>query len=309
MARIDSGSRRIRADTATVFQAFADPAAVASWLPPSGMTGSMLAFAFREGGGYRMRLSYDDPGHRPGKTSADADEVEVRIVELVPDRRIVQVVEFDSDQPEFAGSMRMTWSFEAVEEGTRVSVRAEDVPPGIRPEDHEAGLTSTLENLAIFVERSAAFEIRVLGPRDIDLAHALMAVFGEAFDEVELYGGARPGRAHLERLLGGDTFIALAALRDGEVVGGLVAYEMRKFERERSEIYLYDLAVAAAHRRRGIATALITELRRMAAARGANVVFVQAYPADEPAIALYETLAPREDVAHFEIPVDPANDR
>jgi RimJ/RimL family protein N-acetyltransferase/uncharacterized protein YndB with AHSA1/START domain len=151
--RIDAATRWIRADPARVYRAFGDPAALAAWLPPDGMTGSVLEFAFREGGGYRMRLSYDRPGHRRGKTSEDADEVEVGLVELVPDRRIVQVVTFESERPEFAGSMRMTWAFIEADGGTRVSVRCEDVPAGIRPEDHEAGLASSLANLARFVER------------------------------------------------------------------------------------------------------------------------------------------------------------
>jgi aminoglycoside 3-N-acetyltransferase I len=147
-------------------------------------------------------------------------------------------------------------------------------------------------------------EIRPLGPGDVDLMHELLTVFGDAFDEVETYGAGRPGPAYLERLLGGDTFIAVVALVDGAVVGGLAGYELRKFERERSEIFVYDLAVAAAHRRRGIATALLLETKRIAAARGAWVVFIQADADDEPAVALYEKLGTREDAAHFDIPVD-----
>ncbi|HUE79098.1 MAG TPA: AAC(3)-I family aminoglycoside N-acetyltransferase [Sphingomicrobium sp.] len=142
-----------------------------------------------------------------------------------------------------------------------------------------------------------------LGPGDLDKMDAMLAVFGEAFDEVETYGAARPGEAYLRRLLGSEHFIALAAVKGSAVVGGLAAYELQKFERERSEIYIYDLAVAAAHRRTGIATALIEELKGIAAARGAWVVFVQADPVDEPAVALYTRLGTREDVLHFDIAV------
>lgn len=145
--------------------------------------------------------------------------------------------------------------------------------------------------------------ILALAPHDTALMDAMLTLFGEAFDEVETYGTARPDEAYLQDLLGSDSFIALAALEDGEVVGGIAAYELRKFERRRSEIYLYDLAVAAAHRRRGIATALITEPGKIAAARGAHVIFVQADPGDEPAIALYTKLGIGEDVLHFDIPV------
>lgn len=131
----------------------------------------------------------------------------------------------------------------------------------------------------------------------------LSEMFAEAFDEVELHRGKRPGAAWLERLLASDHFIALAALEGREVVGGIAAYELPKYEQARREIYLYDLAVAEAHRRKGIATALIMELRKVAASRGAYVIFVQADKGDDPAIALYSRLGTREDVLHFDIDV------
>jgi len=130
--------------------------------------------------------------------------------------------------------------------------------------------------------------------------NGLLTTFGETFGDVDTYSRARPSAAYLRRLLGSEWFIALAALKDEEVVGGIAAYELAKFEQERSEIYIYDLAVAAGHRRQGIATALILELKKIAATRGAYVVFVQADLADAPAIALYTKLGAREDVAHFD---------
>ena len=148
------------------------------------------------------------------------------------------------------------------------------------------------------------YSIHQLGPDDVALMDALLGTFGEAFDEVETYGGKPPGMVYLRQLLGSDYFIALAALKGGEVVGGIAAYELRKFEQERSEIYIYDLAVAAGHRREGIATALIQELKNTASARGAYVIFVQADIGDEAAIALYAKLGSREDVLHFDIAVD-----
>jgi len=87
-------------------------------------------------------------------------------------------------------------------------------------------------------------------------------------------------------------------------VGELVAYELHKFEQARSEVYIYDLAVHGAWRRRGIATALIDHLRPIARERGAWVIYVQADPPDAPATALYGKLGVREDVCHFDIPVD-----
>lgn len=141
---------------------------------------------------------------------------------------------------------------------------------------------------------------------DIDLMESLSAMFGEAFGDMDTYTGRRPGSEYLRRLLGGESFIALAALKGETVVGGIAAYELRKFEQERSEIYIYDLAVLADHRREGIATALIENLKKVAAQRGAYVMFVQADTGieDQPAIALYTRLGTREDVLHFDIKVD-----
>ena len=146
-------------------------------------------------------------------------------------------------------------------------------------------------------------EVRVLTADDTALLAELATVLGDAFEDPATYTGARPGGAYHARLLAGDTFIAVAATDDGRVVGGLVAYELPKFEQARSEIYIYDLAVAESHRRRGIATALIESLRGIAADRGAWVIFVQADLGDDPAIALYTKLGRREDVLHFDIDV------
>jgi aminoglycoside 3-N-acetyltransferase I len=150
------------------------------------------------------------------------------------------------------------------------------------------------------------FSIRLLGPGDAGVMRAMLAVFGNAFQEVATYGAVQPADAYLERLLASDTFMALAALKGGQVVGGVAAYVLHKFEQERSEIYIYDLAVAATHRRRGIATALIDRLREIASSRGAWVIFVQADTGaeDAAAIALYSKLGRREDVLHFDIAVD-----
>lgn len=153
--RVDTASKVIRASASKIYQAFATADAMEAWLPPEGMAGTMLAFTFHEGGTYRMRLTYKERQHVPGKTSEDADEVEVRFVKLVPNERIEQAVTFESDDPTFSGEMRIAWTLEPVPEGTLVTVRCEDVPLGISPEDHQAGLSSTLSNLAAFAERGA----------------------------------------------------------------------------------------------------------------------------------------------------------
>ena len=148
-----------------------------------------------------------------------------------------------------------------------------------------------------------AFVIRRLGPADIAAMEAMMTMFGAAFEDMDTYTSARPGAAHTKKLLGNSYFFALAAFDGEAVVGGLAAYELVKFEQARSEIYIYDLAVDEAQRRKGIATALIAELQRLAAASGAYVIFVQADYGDDPAVALYTKLGTREDVMHFDIPV------
>jgi aminoglycoside 3-N-acetyltransferase I len=152
-------------------------------------------------------------------------------------------------------------------------------------------------------------DIRPLTPNDVSLMEALLRTFGEAFKDVDTYTANRPSEGYLRRLLSCDYFIALAALKHGVVVGGMVAYELKKFEQERSEIYIYDLAVASEHRREGIATALIEKLKEIAAKRRAHVIFVQADTGieDEPAIALYTKLGRREEVLHFDIAVQGEN--
>ena len=142
-----------------------------------------------------------------------------------------------------------------------------------------------------------------LSADDLPLMNGLLAMFGEAFGEPDTYQGAVPSDAYLRTLLGKDHFIALVALDGDAVVGGLAAYELEKFERARSEIYIYDLAVREDHRRKGIATGLIRLLQQIAKQRGAYVIFVQADPGDDPAIRLYQSLGTQEDVHHFDIPV------
>ncbi len=130
-------------------------------------------------------------------------------------------------------------------------------------------------------------------------------MFGVTFGDVPTYSHKQPSRDYIARLLGGNSFIALAALRGDDVIGGLAAYELRKFEQERSEIYIYDLAVVEEERRKGIATDLIQRLKEIARDRGAYELFAQAdiEIEDEPAIALYSQLGVREEVLHFSIPI------
>ncbi len=151
--------------------------------------------------------------------------------------------------------------------------------------------------------------IRRLGPADVPFLRKLNALFGEAFGDKETYTGAPPDDAYLKALLTKQHVIAVVALAGDEVLGGLVAYELDKFERVRREVYIYDLAVGARHRRRHIATALLKHLCGIAARRGAWVVYVQADHRDDPAIALYGKLGTRKEVLHFDMAVEPLSKR
>ena len=147
-------------------------------------------------------------------------------------------------------------------------------------------------------------EVRQLSGSDVVLLKQLLGVFGEAFEDVATYQDAVPGDDYLRSLLQRSHFIVLIAMDGDEVIGGLAAYELEKFEQVRREIYIYDLAVSERYRRRRVATSLITELKRLAKERGVYVIYVQADKGDEAAIRLYESLGTREDVHHFDIAVD-----
>lgn len=144
-------------------------------------------------------------------------------------------------------------------------------------------------------------EFRVLGPSDVGLMYDLLDVFGRAFEDADHYGAARPDARYLAALLGGPAFVALVALSEGRVVGGLAGYVLTKYERARTELYIYDLAVDEPFRRRGVATGLLNAVRAVAVARGAWAVYVQADRADAPAVALYSKFGRAEDVLHFDL--------
>jgi uncharacterized protein YndB with AHSA1/START domain len=156
MPRTDRGSRVIAAPLERVWTALIDPEALLSWLPPGEMTGTFERFDARPGGSYRLVLTYADASGAPGKATAGSDIVEARFVDIVPGERVVQAVDFVSDDPAYAGTMTMTWTVTAVSAGTRVDIVADDVPDGISAEDHAAGLSSSLANLAAYVDRYGA---------------------------------------------------------------------------------------------------------------------------------------------------------
>ena len=150
--RTDRASLEIAATPDALYAAFADAAKLMQWLPPDTMTGRALEYDFREGGRYRIALTLDDSApSNAGKTTGRTDVTHGRFLVLDPGRRIAQSVEFESADPAFSGEMLMTWSFEPSGSGTKVAITADNVPPGISEKDHDAGLRSTLENLARFV--------------------------------------------------------------------------------------------------------------------------------------------------------------
>jgi uncharacterized protein YndB with AHSA1/START domain len=152
MTRTDTASRVIAGPVERVYSALVDPEALVVWLPPSGMTGRFEQFDLRPGGSYRMVLTYADDSTARGKATADSDIVEARFLDIVPDVRVVHAIDFVSDEPGYKGTMTMIWEVAQVENGTRVEIRANNVPAGISAEDHAAGLASSLANLATYLE-------------------------------------------------------------------------------------------------------------------------------------------------------------
>jgi uncharacterized protein YndB with AHSA1/START domain len=151
-----SVSRVINAPRQRIYQSFMSGEAVASWLAPDGMRSTVHQFEPREGGEIRMSLTYlnveESPDGKGGKSTADTDTFRGTFVELIPDEKVVWRTEFESSDPAFADAMTLIWSFVDADGGTEVTVRCENIPRGVRPEDNEEGSRSTLEKLAAFLE-------------------------------------------------------------------------------------------------------------------------------------------------------------
>ena len=152
MPRIDRAVTDVSATPAEVYAVFVDADALAAWLPPDGMTGEIADAELRAGGGFTMTLQYDEVPEGGGKTTERTDVTHVAIDELVETERVVWGVEFDSDDPDTAGRMTMTWTVTAADGGTRVAIDATDVPPAIDVDAHQHGLAASLANLAAWLE-------------------------------------------------------------------------------------------------------------------------------------------------------------
>ncbi len=146
-------SKDINATQEVLYKAFTDPKALEIWLAPEEMTGKIHAFDLREGGSYQMSL-YSPPSQKEprGKTSDKEDKYTARFLELKPYQKIVQAITFHSTNKEFEGEMIMEVTLEPKDNGTRVNFLFKNIPPGIKPEDNEAGTKLTLEKLARYVE-------------------------------------------------------------------------------------------------------------------------------------------------------------
>jgi len=142
-------SRVIKARPEDLYDAFVDPKALVEWLPPAEMTGEIHAFDARVGGGYRMSLYYpEEEKVFRGKTAEREDRVEVRFVELARPRKIVEAIDFVTDDPALKGEMTMTATFKKTSGGTEATLVFENLPPGLQPLDNDAGARLSLDQLA-----------------------------------------------------------------------------------------------------------------------------------------------------------------
>lgn len=144
-------TRHIRAPRAAVYRALLDADDVRQWMVPDGMTSEIHAFDPREGGAFRISLTYDQPTGT-GKTTAQTDTYHGRFAELVPDTRVVQIVEFETDDPTMTGEMTITYDLADAPDGTTLTGHHTNLPPGISPEDNELGWQMSTAKLAALVE-------------------------------------------------------------------------------------------------------------------------------------------------------------
>lgn len=142
---------RVAAPPDRVYRALLDPAAVQQWMVPDGMTSRVHAFDAREGGAFRISLTYDAPT-TTGKTTDGTDTFSGRFARLVPDREVVQVVEFETEDPGLQGAMTITYRLEPDGDGTTVTGTHEGLPPGLSPAENAEGWRMSMGKLARLVE-------------------------------------------------------------------------------------------------------------------------------------------------------------
>src|SRR5215217_2758790 len=143
--------RRINAPRAVVYHALLDADAVATWMVPTGMTSHVHAFDPREGGAFRISLTYDAPTGT-GKTTAHTDTYHGRFVKLAPNEQVVEVIEFETEDPALQGEMTITFTLAEADGGTELVAVHDNLPPGLSNADNETGWKSSLAKLAALVE-------------------------------------------------------------------------------------------------------------------------------------------------------------
>ena len=140
-------TQHVAAPRAAVYRALLDPAAVAVWMVPDGMTSEVHEFDAREGGAFRISLTYEEPTGA-GKSTAHSDTYHGRFVRLIPDTAVVQVLEFETDDPGMRGEMSITFVLDDTEGGTLLTASHASLPPALSPEDNELGWRLSLAKLA-----------------------------------------------------------------------------------------------------------------------------------------------------------------
>lgn len=146
-------ARNIKASSEAIYRAFTEPEAIAAWLAPNNMTGQVHHFDLRVGGGYQMSLFYKDPENdTSGKTAGNEDRFTARFIALTPFTRIVQAINFESDNPEFSGEMIMEVSITPTNEWTTVTITFKNIPAGVDPRDNEKGTEQSLAKLAHYLQ-------------------------------------------------------------------------------------------------------------------------------------------------------------
>ena len=144
-------TQRIQAPRAAIYRALLDPQAVEAWRVPDGMRSVVHEFDAREGGRFRVSLTYDDPAVA-GKSGRQTDTYHGRFAELVPDERVVEVLEFETEDPAVQGEMTVTTTLTAADGETDVTIAYENVPAGVPPADNQLGTRMALNKLAALVE-------------------------------------------------------------------------------------------------------------------------------------------------------------
>lgn len=145
----------LKAPRAAIYRALIDPRAIAQWRVPDGMSAVVHAFEAREGGVFRISLTYET-AEGEGKTGERTDTYHGRFLKLVPDEQVVETEEFETDDPALAGEMKSTITLRDHAGGTQLVAVHENLPPGLSPVDNEAGWKMSLAKLAKWVEATGA---------------------------------------------------------------------------------------------------------------------------------------------------------